>query len=94
VKEKEDSLKLNELSGDVYENKGSAFHRPGQSANVVENTGSYALKAGMSLKRKEVDGRSWAVGGEGLVPGGRSQVREQPQPTLDSWPLIIGSLGV
>jgi hypothetical protein len=48
------SSKLKERSGNVYENKWSAFHRPGQSGNAIENKGSYALKAGMSLKLKVV----------------------------------------
>jgi hypothetical protein len=29
----------------------------GLSGNVIDNKASYALKAGMLLKRKEVDGR-------------------------------------
>ena len=41
------TLKMNERSGDVYENKGSAFHERWQSRNVIENKGSYASKAGM-----------------------------------------------
>jgi len=43
-------LFLTERSGDVIENKGSAFQGRWQSRNVVENTGIYALKAGMLLK--------------------------------------------
>jgi hypothetical protein len=43
---------VNEQSGDVYENKGPAFHGRSQSRNVVENKGSYAPMAGMLLKRK------------------------------------------
>jgi aspartate carbamoyltransferase regulatory subunit len=46
-REKKDFLKLKDRSGNIYENKGSAFHSPGQSGNVIENTGSYALKAAM-----------------------------------------------
>jgi hypothetical protein len=38
---------VNEQRWNVYENKGSAFNRRGRSANVVENKGSYALKAGI-----------------------------------------------
>jgi hypothetical protein len=49
---------LTEQSGDVYENKGQAFSGPGQSGNVIENKDSYALKAGMLVKRKEVGGMS------------------------------------
>jgi hypothetical protein len=48
------SSKVKERSRNVYENKGSAFHRPRQSGNVIENTDSYALKAGMSLKLQVV----------------------------------------
>ena len=33
-----DSSKLDERRGDVYENKGSAFHSPRRSGNVYENT--------------------------------------------------------
>jgi hypothetical protein len=53
-REKKDSLKLNERGGNLYEKKGSAFSSPWRSGNVTENKGSYALKAGMSLKRKGV----------------------------------------
>ena len=35
-----DSSKLDERRGDVYENKGSAFHSPRRSGNVYENTGA------------------------------------------------------
>jgi hypothetical protein len=48
---------VNERGEDVYENKGPAFNTLGQSWNVIENKASYAFKAGMLLKRKEVDGR-------------------------------------
>ena len=41
------TLKVKERRGNVYENKGSAFDRRRQSANVIENKDSYALKAGM-----------------------------------------------
>jgi hypothetical protein len=47
-------LKLKERSGNVFENKGSAFHRPSQSGNIIENKGSYASKAEMLLKIKVV----------------------------------------
>jgi hypothetical protein len=53
-----DSSKLGELCGNVYENKGSAFHGRDKSSNVIENKGSYALKAGMLLKSKELGGGS------------------------------------
>ena len=52
-KQKKNSLKISDQCGDVYENKGSAFHERRQSGNVAENKGSYALKAGMSLKTSE-----------------------------------------
>jgi len=38
--EKRDSLKLDEQRGNVYENKGSAFHSPRRSGNVYEKTGT------------------------------------------------------
>jgi len=47
-------LFLRERSGNVYENKGPAVQRRAQAGNVTENKGSYALKAGMLLKTKEV----------------------------------------
>ncbi|MGA9055851.1 MAG: hypothetical protein WB763_05000 [Terriglobia bacterium] len=47
---------MTDQRGNVYENKGPAFSRPRQSGNVTENKGSYALKAGMLLKRKDVGG--------------------------------------
>jgi hypothetical protein len=37
---KRDSSKLGERSGNVYENKGSAFPSPERSGNVCENTGT------------------------------------------------------
>jgi hypothetical protein len=49
---------VNELSGDVYENKGPLLKEWARSGNVAENKGSYALKAGMLLKTKEVGGMS------------------------------------
>ena len=52
AKEKKNSLKMNELSWNVYENKGPAFDTRGRSGNVVENKGGYASKAGMSLKTR------------------------------------------
>jgi hypothetical protein len=51
-------LFLRERSGNVIENKGRLWKTQGLSGNVIENKWSYALKAGMLLKRKEVDGRS------------------------------------
>jgi hypothetical protein len=46
------SLKTHDRCGNLYENKGSAFHSPQESGNIIENTGSYEAKAGMLLKRK------------------------------------------
>jgi hypothetical protein len=67
---------MTERSGNVYENKGSAFHGPQQRTNVIENTGSYEFKAGMLLKRNDVGG--------GMV-GFRSQEKDfenaPPSPT-------------
>jgi hypothetical protein len=48
------TLKTHEQHGNVYENKGSAFHSPQQSGNVIENKDSCAFNAGMLLKRKVV----------------------------------------
>jgi hypothetical protein len=45
---------LAEPCGDVYENKGSAYHWRSQSRNVIENKGSYTFIAGMLVKRKVV----------------------------------------
>jgi hypothetical protein len=54
LQSKENSLKLTERSGNVYENKGSLWKTRERSGNVYENTGSYPLKVGMLLKRKAV----------------------------------------
>jgi hypothetical protein len=51
---------MNERGGNVYENKGSAFHSPIESWNVVENKDSYALKAGMLLKTQHVSCKSFS----------------------------------
>lgn len=37
---------MNEQCGNLYENKGSIFHRQRRSGNVIENKDSYALKTG------------------------------------------------
>ena len=47
-------IKLKDRSGDVIENKGSCLEDRRRSGNVIGNKGSYALKAGMLLKRKVV----------------------------------------
>jgi hypothetical protein len=49
---------VNEQSGNLIENKGPLWKTEGLSGNVTENKGGYALKAGMLLKRKEVNGKS------------------------------------
>jgi hypothetical protein len=53
---------VKDQSGDVIENKGSAFINPRQSGNVVENKGSYASKAGMLLKIKGLGAGGWGLG--------------------------------
>jgi hypothetical protein len=47
-----DCLKMQERSGNVYENKGPGLHSPAQTGNVIENKDTYELKVGMLLKRK------------------------------------------
>jgi hypothetical protein len=54
--------KMKKLCGNLFQNKGPAFHGHAGAVNVVENKGSYALKAGMSLKNKVLGGRSYVVG--------------------------------
>jgi hypothetical protein len=49
-KDKKSLSKVKERSGNVYENKGSAFHSPEQGGNVVENKDGYEFEAGMLLK--------------------------------------------
>jgi hypothetical protein len=41
---KRKNLFLSERSGDVYENKGSAFHSPELSGNIHENKGDMSRK--------------------------------------------------
>ena len=43
-REKKDFSKLKGRSANVYENKGSAFHSPAQSGNVIENKGDKSIK--------------------------------------------------
>jgi hypothetical protein len=52
-----EDLKLNELCGNVIENKGSACSSPAQSGNIIENKYSYARDPGMLLKRQLVSCR-------------------------------------
>ena len=59
VRRKEDNKekdfsKMNEQSGNLYENKGWVFHRWRQSGNVIENKDGYALQAGILLKTQHV----------------------------------------
>ena len=64
---------MKEQGRNVYENKGSAFHGWEKAGNVVENKGSYALKAGMLVKRKDAGRRWYVVGGRWGRAGFRSQ---------------------
>jgi hypothetical protein len=48
--ERKNSLKMNDRSGKVYENKGPVFRSPGRSWNLIENKDGYALKPGILLK--------------------------------------------
>ena len=43
-REKKDFSKLRDRRGNVYENKGSVFHSPAQSGNVIENKGDKSRK--------------------------------------------------
>jgi hypothetical protein len=47
--------KVGERGANVYEKKGPALSSPAQGGNVIENKCSYALKAGMLVKRKVVN---------------------------------------
>jgi hypothetical protein len=49
-------LKMKERRGNVVENKGSGLENGKQSGNPTQNRDSYALIAGMLLKRKVVGG--------------------------------------
>jgi hypothetical protein len=53
-----ENLKMNEQRGNVIENKGPRLENRKGSLNVTENKGSYALKAGMLLKRQVVSVRA------------------------------------
>ena len=46
--------KLNERSGNVYENKGLQWKTVERSGNVIENTGSYAPTAMVLVKTKDL----------------------------------------
>ena len=48
-----ENSKMKERCGNVIENKGSRFENRQQSGNVTQNKGSYALIAGMLLKRQD-----------------------------------------
>ena len=54
-------MKMKERRGNVIENKGPAFCGLGESGNVIENTGSYALKGGISLKTSMLAGSLEAI---------------------------------
>jgi hypothetical protein len=41
---------LQQLCGNLYENKGPLWKKWGESGNVYENKGSYAFKAGIYMK--------------------------------------------
>ena len=56
-------LKMKERRGNVYENKGPLWKTGWQIGNVIENTGTYEFKAGMLLKRNEIGGNWYVVGG-------------------------------
>jgi hypothetical protein len=45
---------VNEQHGNVYENKGPLWKKRWLSGNVVENKGTYRLKAGMYLKTQQL----------------------------------------
>jgi hypothetical protein len=53
-KARENSLKLKERSGNVYENKGPLRNTRERSGNVVENKVTYRHNPGMLLKTKEL----------------------------------------
>jgi hypothetical protein len=47
AKKQKDCLKMQERSGNIYENKGPGLHSPAQTGNVIENKDTYELKAVM-----------------------------------------------
>ena len=47
ARKQKDSSKMQEQSGNVYENKGPSFHGPTKSGNVIENKDTYEYKPGM-----------------------------------------------
>jgi hypothetical protein len=49
-----EGLKMNEQCGDLHENKGPAFGKAQRGGYVIENKDSYALKAGMLMKRNRI----------------------------------------
>jgi hypothetical protein len=51
---RKNSSKLNELLGNVYENKGPLWKTWSRSGNVTENKGTYSSKAGILLKTNEL----------------------------------------
>jgi hypothetical protein len=51
-----ENLKVKEQCANLIENKGQTFSSPRLGGNVIENTGSYAIDAGMLLKKQVVSG--------------------------------------
>jgi hypothetical protein len=68
---KKEFLKMKHRRGNVHENKGPLWKTGWKSGNIIENKGTYEFKPGMLLKRKDVGGRRYVVGGEEQVPGVR-----------------------
>jgi hypothetical protein len=56
---KENSSKLSERTGNVYENKGPLWKTSERSGNVIENKGTYEYSRGMLLKKKELAFLQW-----------------------------------
>ena len=48
------ATRIDELTGNVYENKGLLWKVRSRSGNVVDNKSSYVRKAGMFLKKQVV----------------------------------------
>jgi len=72
--------KSDEQRGNVFENKGPLWKTWPRSGNVIENKGSYAAKAGMLLKIKDLvlGARDWGVD--------QPMQDDQPLPERDSSP--------
>jgi hypothetical protein len=63
-----EDLKLNEPCRNVIENKGSGLESRARSGNLIENKGTYAQNARMSLKTQLVPGRQLAEIGREYPP--------------------------